>query len=157
MWYAWSALRTCSALRSTSENTATDSMPISRQARMMRTAISPRLAIRIRLNMRAPSARLQFDATQGHPALRDGCRAKTSIVMHGIPPASDAVTVPSDGAESPSYSDGSIARLRDGDGRQKLGCEDKRPPNCGGRSIHFHFVRAVAITSQATPSSPGLK
>src|ERR1035441_12231 len=118
-------------------------MPISRQARMMRTAISPRLAIRIRLNMRAPSTRLQFDATQGHPALRDGCRAKTSIVMHGTPPASDAVTVPSDGAVPPSCSDGSIARLRDGDGGRNL-AEDKRPPDCGGRSIHFHFVRAVA-------------
>src|SRR6266480_1704470 len=37
------------------EYTTTDSMPISRQARMMRRAISPRFAIRILLNMRRVS------------------------------------------------------------------------------------------------------
>src|SRR5690242_3188072 len=47
MAYASSAVRTCSAARSHSENTATDRSPISRQARAMRTAISPRFAIRI--------------------------------------------------------------------------------------------------------------
>ena len=41
--------------RSTSENTPIDSMSISRQARAMRTAISPRLAIRIRRNMFHPT------------------------------------------------------------------------------------------------------
>src|SRR5947209_4882300 len=45
--YASSAMRTCKESRSTSEYTATDAMPNSRQARITRTAISPRLAIRI--------------------------------------------------------------------------------------------------------------
>ena len=40
-----SASDTCKASRSASENTATVEMPISLQARMTRTAISPRLAI----------------------------------------------------------------------------------------------------------------
>src|SRR5665213_449770 len=48
--YASSARRTCSALRSSSEYTATVAMPISRQVRMTRTAISPRLAIRTFFN-----------------------------------------------------------------------------------------------------------
>src|SRR5882672_1086832 len=39
-------MRTWSASRSTSENTATDVMPCSRQARITRTAISPRFATR---------------------------------------------------------------------------------------------------------------
>src|SRR5688572_21814806 len=44
-------MRTCRAARSTSEYTATAPMPISWHARMMRTAISPRFAIRIFLNI----------------------------------------------------------------------------------------------------------
>src|SRR5687767_4101707 len=48
----WSAKRTCSELRSGSENTATVLIPSSRHAQMTRSAISPRLAIRIFLNMR---------------------------------------------------------------------------------------------------------
>ena len=47
-----SAKRTCRASRSASLYTATVRMPSSRQAEMMRSAISPRLAIRIFLNMR---------------------------------------------------------------------------------------------------------
>src|SRR5262249_50664071 len=47
---ASSASRTCSAGRSHSEYTAMVRMPISRHARMMRTAISPRLAMRILFN-----------------------------------------------------------------------------------------------------------
>src|SRR5919199_4085840 len=43
-------MRTCRACASTSEYTATGAMPISRQARMTRAAISPRLAISRRLN-----------------------------------------------------------------------------------------------------------
>src|SRR5215467_7069159 len=39
-------MSTCSASRSASENTATDAMPCSRQARITRTAISPRFATR---------------------------------------------------------------------------------------------------------------
>src|SRR5688572_21114917 len=46
-----SANRTCSACSSASEYTATVLMPSSRQAMMMRIAISPRLAIRIFLNI----------------------------------------------------------------------------------------------------------
>ena len=38
-------MRTCSAWASASEYTAMGEMPISRQARITRTAISPRLAI----------------------------------------------------------------------------------------------------------------
>ena len=44
--YASSASRTCSADRSHSEYTATGDTPISRHARITRTAISPRLAMR---------------------------------------------------------------------------------------------------------------
>src|SRR5262245_47903629 len=46
-----SASFTCMLCRSASEWTATVFKPISRQARMMRTAISPRLAIKTFLNM----------------------------------------------------------------------------------------------------------
>src|SRR5689334_17330297 len=50
MQTASSAKRTCSASLSAVECTATVPMPNSRQARMIRSAISPRLAIRIFLN-----------------------------------------------------------------------------------------------------------
>src|SRR3990170_3456792 len=53
---AWSAARTWRMPASTSLKTATDSMPISRQARIRRSAISPRLAMRMRRNGR-PSLR----------------------------------------------------------------------------------------------------
>src|SRR5688572_833272 len=46
-----SANRRYGASASAVEYTQTDSIPISRQARMMRRAISPRFAIRTRLNM----------------------------------------------------------------------------------------------------------
>src|SRR3954469_23013809 len=46
-----SANRTCSEFSSASEYTATVLMPSSRHATMMRIAISPRLAIRIFLNI----------------------------------------------------------------------------------------------------------
>src|SRR6202171_2283257 len=52
MWYASSALRRFRAALSTSEYTATEEMPRLRQARITRNAISPRLAIRIFLNVR---------------------------------------------------------------------------------------------------------
>jgi hypothetical protein len=48
---ASSAILTCNAERSRSEYTATEQMPSSRHARITRTAISPRLAINIFLNM----------------------------------------------------------------------------------------------------------
>src|SRR4029450_8222083 len=47
-WYAWSAISTNRASRSASEYTATVGMSISRHVRMIRTAISPRFAIRTR-------------------------------------------------------------------------------------------------------------
>src|SRR5919201_2319522 len=46
MWKAWSASATCRASRSQSEYTATVGRPISRHARITRTAISPRFATR---------------------------------------------------------------------------------------------------------------
>src|SRR3954465_10106601 len=46
-----SANRTCSEFSSASEYTATVLIPSSRQAQMTRSAISPRLAMRIFLNM----------------------------------------------------------------------------------------------------------
>ncbi len=51
-----SASRTCIASASASECTATVAMPISLHARMTRSAISPRLAIRIFSNIAAPPA-----------------------------------------------------------------------------------------------------
>src|SRR5215472_8393817 len=45
MWIASSHSRTCIARASASEYTAIDLMPIARQVRAMRTAISPRFAI----------------------------------------------------------------------------------------------------------------
>src|SRR6516165_2764462 len=51
MQYASSAKRGCSACRSASEKTATVLTPSSRQARMMRTAISPRFATRTLANI----------------------------------------------------------------------------------------------------------
>src|SRR5579863_554097 len=51
MCSASSAKRTCSAPRSASENTAILRMFMSRSARMMRTAISPRFATKTLLNM----------------------------------------------------------------------------------------------------------
>src|SRR3979411_666680 len=51
-----SAKRTCSDSRSASEYTATVSTPSSRHARMMRSAISPRFAIRTFLNIARRSA-----------------------------------------------------------------------------------------------------
>ena len=51
MQIASSAMRTCIASASAVEWTATVLMPSSRQARWIRSAISPRLAIRIFLNM----------------------------------------------------------------------------------------------------------
>src|SRR5207253_11088808 len=51
MQMAWSANARYGASRSASLKTATTSMPRSRQARMTRRAISPRLATRMRWNM----------------------------------------------------------------------------------------------------------
>src|ERR1700682_1084962 len=61
MHTAWSAKRTCRLSRSASEYTATVLMPNSLQAQITRSAISPRLAMRIFLN--------GTDAKQGLPVL----------------------------------------------------------------------------------------
>src|ERR1051325_4089525 len=53
MHTAWSANLTCSASASAVECTANDSSPISRHARITRTAISPRFAINTFLTMRS--------------------------------------------------------------------------------------------------------
>src|SRR5687768_11843492 len=57
MHTASSAKRTCSAPASTSECTATVAIPSSRQARITRIAISPRLAIKTFLNIAAVPGR----------------------------------------------------------------------------------------------------
>src|SRR5215831_19351734 len=51
-------MRTWSASRSASENTATDAMPCSRHARITRTAISPRFATRTFVSAPRPAIRL---------------------------------------------------------------------------------------------------
>src|SRR5713226_3307704 len=56
MHTASSAKRTCSALRSASEWTATVAMPSSLHAQITRSAISPRLAMRILRNIGVRSA-----------------------------------------------------------------------------------------------------
>src|SRR5580692_3225502 len=61
MWTARSAPRTCGAPASASEKTATDSIPRRASVRSIRTAISPRLAIRTRSNMASGAARLVID------------------------------------------------------------------------------------------------
>src|SRR5690242_16720193 len=65
-----SASRTCIAALSAVECTATVLIPISRQARWMRSAISPRLAMRTFSNI-AGDARLLDD--HQHLAVFDGC------------------------------------------------------------------------------------
>src|SRR6185437_14935713 len=60
-----SASRTCMASASAVECTATVAIPSSLQARRIRRAISPRLAIRILSNITAPAARTaSFDNDQ---------------------------------------------------------------------------------------------
>src|SRR5688572_3484705 len=59
-----SAKRTCSDSRSASEYTATVCTPSSRHARMTRSAISPRFAIRTFLNTGAPRGRRSFHCVQ---------------------------------------------------------------------------------------------
>src|SRR6188472_1762006 len=63
MHTAWSANFTCSASASAVECTATDSRPSSLHARITRSAISPRLAIRTLRNI------LRCDLEEGLPVL----------------------------------------------------------------------------------------
>src|ERR1700742_5221464 len=76
-----SARRTCIASASAVECTATVRMPISRQARWMRSAISPRLAIRTFSNMRACSAAL-LDNHQGFAELDRLAVADQDLAHH---------------------------------------------------------------------------
>ena len=62
-----SANRTCSEFSSASEYTATVLMPSSRHAWMMRSAISPRLAIRIFLNIERGSCYAGLTANSRSP------------------------------------------------------------------------------------------
>src|SRR5262245_7688792 len=64
MWTARSAPRTCGAPASASLKTATDSIPSRASVRSIRTAISPRLAIRTRSNI-ASAARVMVDRAGG--------------------------------------------------------------------------------------------
>src|SRR5678815_4321971 len=77
MHTAWSAKRTCRPWASASEYTATVLTPSSLQAQMTRRAISPRLAIRIFLNI--PGAAV------GPRTLPVGTDAEESVpVLHGL-------------------------------------------------------------------------
>src|ERR1051326_8699339 len=84
--YASSALETCSAPRSTSEKTATVAMPISRQARMTRTAISPRLAMRTLVNI-AETLIVTIDSDAGLRA------ATPASAQQKAPPAGGALRI----------------------------------------------------------------
>src|SRR5688500_17594179 len=70
---AWSAMRAWAAPASASLKTATVSSPSSRHARMIRTAISPRLATRTRRKGRSP---------------RDAIAASRAVSRPGAGPAS---------------------------------------------------------------------
>src|SRR5690242_15307780 len=72
MQAASSANRTCSESRSTSLWTATVFIPISLQVQMMRQAISPRLAIRIFLNLRGLKAIRNFCHKEAQEAQKNG-------------------------------------------------------------------------------------
>src|SRR5579863_10312566 len=78
---ASSASRTWSASASASEKTATVLMPMRRAVRITRQAISPRLAMRIFLNMRAvvdPSSALKRDVGVLLPGI-----AQLLLAQHG--------------------------------------------------------------------------
>src|SRR5436309_15640204 len=81
-----SANRTWREFSSASENTATVLMPSSRHAKMIRSATSPRLAIRIFLNMRG-FARIGLRVGPGGhagPPLPCSYREQPLAVLHGL-------------------------------------------------------------------------
>src|SRR6056297_180707 len=78
MQMASSAMRTCIASASAVEWTATLATPISRQARITRRAISPRLAIRILSNMPVPRL---FEDDEGG-AVFDRCAVLDQNAFH---------------------------------------------------------------------------
>src|SRR5690606_21355765 len=83
-----SAMRTCMASASAVECTATVAMPISRQARITRSAISPRLAMRILSNIGLlddHQRRAVFDrGTVLDQDALDGAGARGGDVVHGL-------------------------------------------------------------------------
>src|ERR687897_3059836 len=89
-----SARRTCMASASIVECTATLSMPISRQARMMRSAISPRFATRTLSNMGTAGPRLSLDDQEelailhgiavGHQEVGDPATARRADRVHHL-------------------------------------------------------------------------
>src|ERR1700759_1142125 len=83
-----SARRTCMALASASECTATVAMPISLQARWTRRAISPRLAIRILSNMALADDDERLAELHrpggGHQDLDDAAGARRGDRVHGL-------------------------------------------------------------------------
>src|SRR6056297_1035115 len=84
-----SAMRTCIASASAVEWTATERMPISRAARITRSAISPRLATRILSNMRASLDDHQRRAVFDRRAVldenaADSARARRRDVVHRL-------------------------------------------------------------------------
>ena len=85
-----SAIRTCMASLSAVECTATDWMPISRAARITRSAISPRFATRILLNIVSAlfdnhQGRTEFDGIAvTHQDALDGSGARGGDVVHGF-------------------------------------------------------------------------
>src|SRR6202046_3629427 len=84
MCSASSARRTCSAPRSASEKTAMLRMFISRSARMMRTAISPRLAIRTFPNMHGDFSKGTVipPAVVAHALLRAAFTVQTGRILY---------------------------------------------------------------------------
>src|SRR3954466_9524114 len=95
-----SAKRTCRDSRSASEYTATVWMPSSRHARMTRSAISPRLAIRTFLNISPSRGRFAFEpgparvARAGHALHAQGELAGARREEHGALVRDHALRVP---------------------------------------------------------------
>src|SRR5438876_8599739 len=80
-----SASRTFIALASAVECTATVLIPISRQARWMRSAISPRLAIRTFSNINATDAFSARRGGEGDFELPAYCFQYARQVLHNVP------------------------------------------------------------------------
>src|ERR1700743_2869367 len=82
-----SARRTCMASASAVECTATVAMPISLQARLMRSAISPRLAMRIFSNMSGADEQCLAELDRravGDADLQHGAAARRGDGVHGL-------------------------------------------------------------------------
>src|SRR6201994_2959768 len=87
MHTASSARRTCIASASAVECTATVAMPISLQARLMRSAISPRLAMRIFSNMSADDEQRLAELDRlavGDTDLQHGATLGRGDGVHGL-------------------------------------------------------------------------